>query len=81
MQKTLLAAAAATLLTTTAYAESHGDAKATELAAFQALFTDFSEEGVRATIAEDFTQHNPMVSDGRDALIGLLPGLQASGIA
>lgn len=80
MQKTLLAAAAATLLTTTAYAESHGDAKATALAAFQALFTDFSEEGVRATIAEDFTQHNPMVPDGRDALIGFLPGLKASGI-
>lgn len=81
MQKTLLAAAAATLLATTAYGESHGDAKTTALAAFQALFTDFSEEGVRATIAEDFTQHNPMVPDGRDALIGFLPGLKASGIA
>lgn len=81
MQKTLLAAAAATLLTTTAYGESHGDAKATALAAFQAPFTDFSEESVRATIADDFTQHNPMVPDGRDALIGFLPGLKASGIA
>lgn len=81
MQMTLLASAVATLLSTTAYAEGHGaDLKATALAAFQALFTDFSEQGLRATIAEDFTQHNPFVPDGRDALIGFLPGLKASGI-
>lgn len=79
MNKTLLAAAAATLLSTTAYAETQ-DLKAPALGAFQALFTDYSEEGVRKYIAEDIIQHNPFVPTGRDALIAFLPGLKASGI-
>jgi predicted SnoaL-like aldol condensation-catalyzing enzyme len=80
--KTLIAAAAATLIATTAFADSHG-ASLKEAAnnAFVALFTDYSEEGVRKYIAEDMIQHNPFVPTGRDALIGFLPGLKASGIA
>ena len=79
MQKTLLAAAAASLLTSTAYAETEG-LKAAANNAFLALFADYSEEGVRKYIAPDIVQHNPFVPTGRDALIGFLPGLKASGI-
>ncbi len=82
MKATLLGATAATVLSTAAYAESHGqDLKAPALAAFRALFTDFSAEGVAMYIAEDTIQHNPFVPTGRNALIGFLPGLKASRIA
>ena len=48
--------------------------------AFLALFRDYSEEGVRDCIDTDMIQHNPFVPTGRDALIGFLPALKASGI-
>ena len=48
--------------------------------AFQALFRDYSEDGVQAYIHADLVQHNPFVPTGRAALIAFLPGLQASGI-
>ena len=47
---------------------------------FAAVFTDFSEEGVRAVIDSNYIQHNPFVPTGRDALIGFLPALKKSGI-
>ncbi|MGJ3264306.1 MAG: nuclear transport factor 2 family protein [Salinarimonas sp.] len=81
MNKTLLAAVAATLTSTGAFADSHGaDLKDAALSALQALFTDYSEEGVRTYIAEDIIQHNPFVPTGREALIDFLPTLEASGI-
>lgn len=46
-----------------------------------AVCRDFSEDGVRQYIAPDIVQHNPRVPTGRDALIGFLPALKASGIA
>lgn len=79
MKTTLLAAAAAMLLAPAALAETP-DLKAAALGAFRALFTDYSEEGVRRHIAADIIQHNPFVPTGRDALIAFLPGLKASGI-
>jgi predicted SnoaL-like aldol condensation-catalyzing enzyme len=48
--------------------------------AFVALFTNYSEEGVRNYIAPDLIQHNPFVPTGRDALLGFLPALKQSGI-
>jgi len=54
--------------------------KAAANAAFLALFRDYSEEGVRKYIHADIIQHNPHVPTGRDALIGFLPALKASGI-
>ncbi len=48
--------------------------------AFLALFKDYSEEGVRRYIHPDLVQHNPTVPTGREALIGFLPALKASGI-
>ncbi len=81
MKKTLLAAVAATLVSTTTLAESQGQSlKEAGNNAFVALFTDYSEDGVRQYIAEDIVQHNPSVPTGRDALIGFLPALKASGI-
>ncbi|MEZ5697455.1 MAG: nuclear transport factor 2 family protein [Sphingomonadaceae bacterium] len=81
MKKTLTAAVAAALLATGAFAETHAsELKSAALSAFQALFTDYSEEGVRTYIAADIVQHNPFVPTGRDALIGFLPSLEASAI-
>jgi len=80
MLKTLLAATAVTLLSTTAFADNGENLKEIANNAFRALFVDFSEEGVRKYVAEDYIQHNPFVPTGRDALIGFLPGLEASGI-
>ena len=81
MFKTVIAATTAALFTTAAFAESHGsDLKSAALGAFQALFTDYDEEGVRTYIAADIVQHNPFVPTGRDALIRFLPALEASGI-
>ena len=79
MMKTLIAAAAATLISTAALAEGQG-LKDAARNAFVALFKDYSEEGVRKYIAEDIIQHNPFVPTGRAALIGFLPALKASGI-
>jgi predicted SnoaL-like aldol condensation-catalyzing enzyme len=81
MIKTLIAAAAAALVSTAAFADSHGQAlKETASNAFLAIFKDFNEEGVRKYLTEDYIQHNPFVPTGREALIGLLPSLKASGI-
>jgi predicted SnoaL-like aldol condensation-catalyzing enzyme len=53
----------------------------TEMAinAFNALFRDYSEEGVKEVFAEDIIQHNPFVPTGRDALLGFLPTLKKLG--
>ena len=82
MKKTLTAAAITVAVAATgAIAENHAsELKSAALSAFQALFTDYSEEGVRTYIAADIVQHNPFVPTGRDALIGFLPSLEASAI-
>ncbi len=53
----------------------------TELAisAFNALFRDYSDEGLKDVFAEDIIQHNPFVPTGREALLGLLPMLKEAG--
>jgi predicted SnoaL-like aldol condensation-catalyzing enzyme len=77
----IFAATTVAVAATGAVAENHAsELKSAALSAFQALFTDYSEEGVRTYIAEDIVQHNPFVPTGRDALIGFLPALEASDI-
>jgi hypothetical protein len=49
------------------------NSKANANNAFLALFRDYSEEGVKKYIHEEFIPHNPFVPTGRDALIGFLP--------
>jgi|SRR6056297_450360 len=49
------------------------------IAAFNALFRDYSEDGVKNAFAEDIIQHNPFVPTGRDALLGFLPTLKKLG--
>ncbi len=49
------------------------------IGAFNALFRDYSEQGVRQVFAEGIIQHNPYVPTGRDALLGLLPMLKKAG--
>ncbi|MEM9854966.1 MAG: nuclear transport factor 2 family protein [Pseudomonadota bacterium] len=78
----ILAATMGASAATASFADGHGsDLKSAALGAFGALFDDHSEDGVRAYFAPDIVQHNPFVPTGRDALIGLLPVLEASGIA
>ena len=47
--------------------------------AFNALFRDYSEDGVRDVFAEDIIQHNVLVPTGRAALLGLLPIVREAG--
>jgi predicted SnoaL-like aldol condensation-catalyzing enzyme len=54
--------------------------KEAALAALQAVFADHSEDGVRKHFAQGIVQHNPFVPTGRDAIIGLLPALEATGM-
>lgn len=49
------------------------------IGAFNALFKDYSEAGLREVFAPDIIQHNPYVPTGRDALLGFLPVLQKAG--
>lgn len=49
------------------------------IAAFNALFKNYSEEGVKNVFTEDIIQHNPFVPTGRDALLGFLPTLEKLG--
>ena len=49
------------------------------IGAFDALFRDYSEAGIRDAFAEDIIQHNVLVPTGREALIGLLPVLKDAG--
>lgn len=49
------------------------------LGAFNALFRDYSEDGLRDVFAKDIIQHNVLVPTGRDALVGFLPVLKKSG--
>ena len=50
------------------------------IGAFNALFRDYSEDGVREVFAPDVIQHNIRVPTGRDALIGFLPALKEVGM-
>ena len=50
------------------------------IGAFDALFKDYSEDGLRDVFAEDIIQHNVLVPTGREALLGLLPALKQAGI-
>ncbi len=49
------------------------------IGAFDALFRDYSEDGLRDVFAEGIIQHNPRVPTGRDALLGFLPVLREAG--
>ncbi len=49
------------------------------IGAFNALFKDYSEAGVREVFAQDIIQHNIRVPTGRDALVGFLPVLEGAG--
>ncbi len=49
------------------------------IGAFNALFKDYSETGLREVFAQDIIQHNVRVPTGRDALAGLLPVLKDAG--
>ncbi len=68
-------------------AEASGDPAATTsrtpkqlaIGAFDALFRDYSEDGLRDVFAQDVIQHNVRVPTGRDALLGLLPVLRDAG--
>ena len=47
--------------------------------AFNALFRDYSEDGVKNVFAEDIIQHNPFVPTGRDVLLQFVPMLKEAG--
>ncbi|MEO0325243.1 MAG: nuclear transport factor 2 family protein [Myxococcota bacterium] len=47
--------------------------------AFDALFKDYDEAGLREVFAEDIIQHNVLVPTGRDALVSFLPFLKEAG--
>ena len=49
------------------------------IGAFNALFRDYSEDGLRDVFARDIIQHNVLVPTGRDPLLGLLPILKKAG--
>lgn len=49
------------------------------IGAFNALFKDYSEAGLRDVFAPDLIQHNVLVPTGRDALVGFLPVLKGAG--
>ena len=49
------------------------------ISAFNALFRDYSQDGVRAAFAPDIIQHNIRVPTGRDALVGFVPILKDVG--
>lgn len=49
------------------------------IGAFDALFKNYSEDGVRDVFADDIIQHNPLVPTGRGALLGFLPVLKETG--
>ena len=49
------------------------------IGAFNALFRNYSEDGVRDVFAKDVIQHNVLVPTGREALLGLLPILNKAG--
>lgn len=53
--------------------------KALAVGAFNALFRDYSEAGLRDVFAPELIQHNVRVPTGRDALIGLLSVLEDAG--
>jgi predicted SnoaL-like aldol condensation-catalyzing enzyme len=48
--------------------------------AFNALFRDYSEAGLRDVFTRDLIQHNTRVPTGRDALIAFLPVLKEAGV-
>ncbi|MEL6430955.1 MAG: nuclear transport factor 2 family protein [Planctomycetota bacterium] len=47
--------------------------------AMNALFAEYSAEGVSALFSEGYVQHNPNVRTGREPILGLLPALREAG--
>lgn len=78
MQKTLLAAVAATLLTTTAFAEDAASIKPI-VGAFLGAVAQGNVEKMRELANADYIQHNPFVPTGLEPFIGLLPVLKEAG--
>lgn len=77
MQKTLLAAVAATLLTTTAFAEAASIKPI--VGAFLGAVSQGNVEKMRELANDDYIQHNPFVPTGLEPFIGLLPVLKEAG--
>ncbi|MEX0350885.1 MAG: nuclear transport factor 2 family protein [Paracoccaceae bacterium] len=50
------------------------------LQAVSALFIDFDPDTARQLLAPDYIQHNPAVPTGAEAIIGIIPALQDSGV-
>ncbi len=78
MTKTLLAAAAASLLSTAAHAESHGTAKQT-VGTFLGAVLQGDVETIREVANADYIQHNPFIPSGLEPFIALLPVLKEAG--
>ncbi|MFZ1681001.1 MAG: nuclear transport factor 2 family protein [Rhizobiaceae bacterium] len=78
MQKTLLAAAAATLLSTIAYAQDAASIKPI-VGAFLGAVVQGDVEKMRELANADYIQHNPFVPTGLEPFIGLLPVLKEAG--
>ena len=78
MQKTLLAAAAATLLSTTAYAQEATSMKPI-VGAFLGAVMQGDVDMMRELANADYIQHNPFVPTGLEPFIGLLPVLAEAG--
>ncbi|MEM1237153.1 MAG: nuclear transport factor 2 family protein [Pseudomonadota bacterium] len=50
------------------------------LALFTAAFVDHDPQTARDFVTDDYIQHNPAVPTGADALMGLIPMVEASGM-
>ncbi len=50
------------------------------LALFTAAFVDHDPEAVMPRVHPEYVQHNPQVATGRDALMGLIPLVEQSGM-
>ena len=78
MQKTLLAATAATLLSTTAFAQDAASIKPI-VGAFLGAVSQGDVQKMRELANADYIQHNPFVPTGLELFIGLLPVLKEAG--
>ncbi len=78
MKKTLLAAAAATLISTAAYAENAASIKPI-VGAFLGAVLQGDVAKMRELANADYIQHNPFVPSGLEPFIGLLPVLKEAG--
>lgn len=55
-------------------------AKELVIALFTAAFVDHDPDAARPLVTPDYIQHNPLVETGADALVGLIPVVEQSGM-